>query len=103
MESLASRKAPSLEVVALDALRCAREDATMARALPVLSWRNRSELNLPQLLGRAKENRVDRTLGFFLDLTTAITADDRFAKAARPLHLPAGVTDEYLFRGGGDE
>jgi hypothetical protein len=76
---------PVLEVVLAMALSLARQDPSVARALPVAFYLNRHDLNLARLRGLANARGQGRVLGFFLELTSRLSGDPSFARAARPL------------------
>jgi DNA-binding phage protein len=79
------RRQPDPEVVLTRALKLAHEDATVARALPVVFMRQRHNLKLDELRRRARRANQARTLGFFLDLTGRLTGDEDLRSAAQPL------------------
>ncbi len=81
--------APSREDVFAEALALARKDSSVARALPVALWRNRSKLDLLKLKAMASSAGQERTLGFFLDLTGRLGHSRKLTKAARSLHKPS--------------
>lgn len=76
---------PRAEYVLAEALKLARQDATVARALPVALYRNRERLDLAELRRLAGERGEGRALGFFLELTAELAGDPSLARAARPL------------------
>ena len=89
------------------AIEASHRDAAMARMLPVLLWRLRSELDLRKLERAAKDRGETRALGFFLDLTAALASGLRraaaihsFEEAARSL-LPQARdgAPTYFFAG----
>ena len=76
---------PPPERVLAEALPLARQDATVARALPVALYRTRKHLDFILLRRLARERGQGRTLGFFLDLTAELSGDRSLAREARPL------------------
>jgi len=80
-----SEEVPRLEYVFAEALKLAREDASVARALPPALWRARGRLDMPELRRLADERGHGRTLGFFLELTAELGGEPALARAARPL------------------
>jgi hypothetical protein len=76
---------PPPEWVLAEGLALARDDATLARALPVALYRTRKRLDFSLLRRLARERGQGRTLGFFLDLTAELSGDRSLAREARPL------------------
>jgi len=76
---------PRPEYVLAEALELSREDATVARVLPLALWRTRPGLDMAELRRLATERGHGRTLGFFLELTAELSGDRSLARAARPL------------------
>jgi DNA-binding phage protein len=76
---------PTPEVVLSLSLALARQDSSVARALPVVFYQNRDVLNFARLRELANERGQGRVLGFFLELTSRLSGDRSFARAARPL------------------
>ena len=83
--SVQADEVPGPERVLAEALPLARQDATVARALPVALHRTRVRLDFPLLRRLAKERGQGRALGFFLELTSELSGDKDFAREARPL------------------
>ena len=87
---------PGLEIVLADGLVLARENGSVARALPCAFWKCREKIYFPLLLEESLRRGQGQALGFFLDLTIEL-AKDRWAKnsahrqafegAARSLHV----------------
>jgi len=63
----------------------AHRDPSVARALPVCLYRLRETLDPESLRRHAIRFGEKRALGFFLDLTTELSGDRRFAAWAKPL------------------
>jgi len=76
---------PEPEVVLAMALSLARQDPSVARALPVVFHVNRNLLNFVRLRALANERGQGRVLGFFLELTSRLSGEPSLARAARPL------------------
>jgi hypothetical protein len=83
------RAAPELEVVVVDGLGLSRRDASLTRALPVLLWLRRGDLDMRKLHRLAAKKRRERTLGFFLDVAAQLSGDRRLRDAASALRRPA--------------
>jgi DNA-binding transcriptional ArsR family regulator len=77
--------APPLEDVVVAGLQLAHHDASVARVLPVVLWKNKRDLDLPKLLAAATRRNEGATLGYFLDLTAHLGGDRSLAAAAKPL------------------
>jgi hypothetical protein len=97
----------SVEDRIAQAIEASHGDAAMARMLPVLLWRLRSELDLRKLERAAEDRGETRALGFFLDLTAALASGLRqeaaihcFEEAAQSLLPQArGGEPAYFFAG----
>jgi hypothetical protein len=83
--ALSGRAAPELERLVVDALGLSRRDPSLTRALPVLPWRRRGDLDMAKLVGLAQAKGRERTLGFFLDLAARLSGDRRLRSAAAAL------------------
>lgn len=86
-EDLDPAAAPPPETVLADALQLSRESATVARALPLAFWKTRERLDFDRLLKEGERRGQARTLGFFLDLTSQLSGDHAFERAARRLRV----------------
>jgi hypothetical protein len=73
------------EQAVVDAVRLSRRDATLARALPVLMWQQRRNLNRARLHDRAHKARQKHVVGFFLALTAELAGDESLAVWAETL------------------
>ena len=94
---LSGRAAPDLERLVVDALALSRRDPSVTRALPVLLWRRRGDLDMAKLRRLAGARGRARTLGFFLDLAARLSGDRRLrstAAALRPLS-PCPLTNFF--------
>jgi hypothetical protein len=94
---VAGRVAPELEKVVVDGLALSRRDASVARALPVLLWRRRADLDMAKLRRLAETKGRQRTLGFFLDLTAHLASDRRLRNAAVALRAARSPTEAKFF------
>lgn len=86
---LSGRAAPDLEKLVVDALALGRRDPSLTRALPVLLWRRRADLDMAKLRRLARRKGRERTLGFFLDLAGRLSGDRRLRSAAAALRPSA--------------
>jgi len=82
---LSGLAAPDLETLVIEVLPLSRRDPSVTRALPVLLWRRRRDLDLAKLVRLAQARGRERTLGFFLDLTARLSGDRRLRSAAAAL------------------
>ena len=84
----------------VDALALSRRDVSVTRALPVLLWLRRADLDMVRLRRLAASKGRERTLGFFLDLTARLSGDRRLRNAATALRLarPRPVTKFFTRR-----
>ena len=82
---LSGRAVPDLEKLVVDSLALCRRDPSVTRALPVLLWRRRGDLDMAKLRRLAQAKGRERTLGFFLDLAARLSGDRRFRSAAAAL------------------
>lgn len=75
----------------------ARRDGTLASVLPVVLYKQRDSIDVDRLFALAQEAGECRATGFFLDLTTHLSGDQRFSTWAKLFydHRRTGV--EYLF------
>lgn len=94
---------PTVEEVVADALALARKDSSVARALPVMVFQQRTRLNLEALALRARRTHHERELGFFLELTGKLGGDAQLEGAARKLrnahHMRRALVDFFPARG----
>jgi hypothetical protein len=77
---------PNLEEALAEALVLSHRDATVARVLPLVLWRQRDRLDLERLVGEASHRDERSTLGYFLELAGQLGGDPALVKAARRLH-----------------
>jgi hypothetical protein len=66
------------EDVLAQGLRLAHRDPSVAKTLPVCLWLNRDKLDPRRLRKSAQAVGEKQTLGFFLELTSALSGDKRF-------------------------
>lgn len=71
----------------------------MARALPVMLWKNRDRLRLTELVRRARRAKQGATLGFFLDLTSELGGSRPFAAVDTDLRHDVARQDNFFFQG----
>lgn len=69
----------------MDGLALSRRDPSLVRALPVLLWLRRGDLDMTRLRRLAARKGRERTLGFFLDLTARLSRDRGLRNAAAAL------------------
>lgn len=81
------RSAPplDLETVLGEALSLSHRDATVARVLPLLLWRQRDRLSLDRLVAEASRRDERAALGYFLELAGLLGSVPAFGQAARRL------------------
>lgn len=72
----------SLEALFASACNLARDDASVARALPVLLSRFRNELNYELLQSECKSLGQKHTMGFFLQLSGHLSGDKELEREA---------------------
>jgi len=81
------------EQVVVDAVRLSRRDATLARVLPVVLWRQRHRLDRKHLKELARRAHEKHALGFLVALTAELSGDpslDEWAEGLRD-HRAKGV------------
>ena len=76
---------PPLEEVLAEALALSHHDATVARVLPVVLWKQRDRLDHGRLVRAATARDEGPALGFFLELTALLGKDPRLAALSRRL------------------
>jgi len=80
---------PSLEETLALALRVAHEDGQLALVMPVVLWKRRDDVNFDDLVERALKDGEGRTLGFFLQMTDALSGKRLFDR-----YLPALMAEQ---------
>ena len=98
------------EATLVAGVKLARRDPVVARALPLCLWRQRETLDPDALALAARQQGEKHALGFFLELTSELSGDPRFARWAASLldrrvhtkspffHLPATRASAELAR-----
>jgi len=76
---------PDLEEALVEALGLSHRDATVARVLPLVLWRQRDRLDLDRLVRQASRRDERSALGYFLELTGQLGGDPALVQAARRL------------------
>ena len=76
---------PDLEEALAEALTLSHRDATVARVLPFVLWRQRDELDLDRLVRQASRRDERSALGYFLELAGQLGGDPTLAQVARSL------------------
>jgi hypothetical protein len=87
----------SIEQTLTFALPLARQEAAVARSLPVVFARHQSELDYSQLEFLASQLNAKQTLGFFLDLTAHLSKNHKMKKIARALRDKRNRIDRPFF------
>lgn len=91
------KELPAEEAIALG-LEVVRRNPTAARSIPIVLAENLDRLNYPRLRYLAKEANQTRTLGFFLDLTGALSKKIAFRTMAAELLDQRVKLDEPFFK-----
>ena len=94
--------APPLEELVAAGLHLTHTDASVARALPIVLWRNRARLRFDELARVARQEGEGATLGLFLDLTSQLTNDPELAKVARSLEDTRSPSTAFFFTAAAD-
>lgn len=89
---------PSVEEALVDGVALAHRDGTVASVLPVVLFKQRDAVDPDALARLARERKEAREVGFFLDLTTELSGDPRFAAWAESLRDRRRTRVRYLFR-----
>lgn len=77
----------------------AHGDPAVARVLPLCLFRGRDTLRPERLRRHARRLGEKRALGFFLEVTAALSGDRRFVAWARPLHDRRCTAPRPFFHG----
>lgn len=77
---------PDLEEALAEALVLSHRDASVARVLPLVLWRQRGRLDLERLVGEASRRDERSALGYFLELAGELGGDPTLVQKARRLH-----------------
>jgi hypothetical protein len=89
-----------LASVVMDAFRMGRKDPSLARMLPVFLWRNREQVDLPDLHRKAQRTNLTNVVGYFLDVTNHVAGRRVFAVSGLPESRsdpPSPGKPEFLF------
>jgi hypothetical protein len=89
---------PALEEVLVRALHLSHWDASLARSLPVVLWRNRHRLELGALVHGSLRANEGQALGFFLELTGLLSGEAGFSQAAESLRDKRHRRETFFFR-----
>lgn len=76
---------PGLEEVLAEGLALSHYDATVARVLPLVLWRQRDRLDHVRLVHEATRRNELQALGFFLELTGRLGGDPRLTALSHRL------------------
>jgi hypothetical protein len=76
---------PRLEEVLAEGLALSHHDATVARVLPLVLWRQKDRLDHVRLVQEATRRDELQALGFFLELTGRLGGDPRLCALSRRL------------------
>ncbi len=88
-----------VEQTLADGVRLARWDATVARVMPLCLWHQRCAVNWKRLLASVYGSQEKHALGFFLELTTELSGDERFKSCAAMLRDKRVRTIHNFFMG----
>jgi DNA-binding transcriptional ArsR family regulator len=97
-KNLRGLKAKSKEEFLARATALAKKNATLLRVLPVLTYRLGHELKATHLLYWARHMRVERELGFVLELTAILTKQKKFLQLAGSLKDGRWKRPIFFFR-----
>ncbi len=79
------RHRPSVEQAVAEALLLSHRDATVARVLPLVLWRQRDQLDFDRLVQKATRRDERQALGYFLELAGKLGGEPRLMDWARAL------------------
>ncbi|HWU44609.1 MAG TPA: hypothetical protein VN132_14255 [Bdellovibrio sp.] len=96
-EDLGSEYVADNEELVVHAVWRAKKNSTLARALPVMLAQQLTTLNPHRLMYWAKQYKVKREFGFFIDLTGLLSGNRNLRKLARDFHDQRWSQDEFLF------
>lgn len=88
-----------LEATLARAVQLAHRDPAVARTLPVCLYLQRDALRADRLVHHARQLGEKRAMGFFLDLTTELSRDPRFATWTAPLRDARFKAQRDFFHG----
>jgi hypothetical protein len=90
---------PSVEQVLAEGLTLSHRDATVARVLPLVLWRQRSNLDLDRLAEYATRRDERQALGYFLELAGRLGDDQHLVRAAHRLRDKRRKRARMFFEG----
>lgn len=90
---------PPVEEVVVEALSLSHRDATVARVLPLVLWRQRNQMDLDRLLVEATRRDERQALGYFLELAGQLGGEPHLVEAARALHDKRRKRTRMFFAG----
>jgi hypothetical protein len=90
-----------VEDALLQGVTLSRRDGTVSSILPVVFYKQRDKVSPDRLVECARAVGEKRVLGFYLELTTELSGDKRFAEWARRLRDGRHCAVEYLSRRSG--
>jgi hypothetical protein len=79
------KPSPPLEVIVAEALSLSHRDATVARVLPLVLWRQRERMDLDRLVQESLRRDERSALGYFLELAGRFGGDAHLVRYARAL------------------
>jgi hypothetical protein len=88
-----------LEATLADGLVLAHRDATLARTMPLVLWRQRDRFDLDRLVAQASRRGERSALGLFLELAGRLGHERTLAKAARRLQAGRRRPARHFFEG----
>jgi hypothetical protein len=90
---------PPFEEVVAEALSLSHRDATVARVLPLVLWREHDRMDLDRLRQEATGRDERQALGYFLELAGQLGGEPRLVEAARTLHDRRRKKSRMFFAG----
>ncbi|MEP6654062.1 MAG: hypothetical protein ABJA82_11935 [Myxococcales bacterium] len=87
-----------MERVLVRALRLSHDDASLTRALPVVLWQNRLQLDLDALMHETFQANETQALGFLLELTDILAGEEFFGPALDVLRDKRYRRELFYFR-----
>jgi hypothetical protein len=86
-----------VDLAVVEGVELSHRDGTVASVLPVVLYKQRERLSPDQLVRYARDLGEKRAMGFFLELTTELSGDSRFATWAERLRDRRCSGVRYLF------
>lgn len=90
---------PDVATVLAHGAKLARSDASVARSLPVVVWKNRQNLDVERMRAAASLLGEKHTVGFFLDLTGTLGRDSSLKERAKRFRDRRRKTAQNFFLG----